>query len=97
MWEDKLSECQIRDSRAVSGAGLHGKGSPKRSVRLVTDTGKNLEMLGAEPFTAVLNRGVHLAQHKRRHKTCILLQDQANSKEKCCMQTAITPTYLGVS
>ena len=31
-WEDKLSECQIRGWRAVSAAGLHGKGSPQRNV-----------------------------------------------------------------
>ena len=32
MWEDELSEGQIRGWRAVSAAGLHGKGLPKRSV-----------------------------------------------------------------
>ena len=38
MWEDKLLECQIRGWRAASSAGLHGKGSPGRSV-FFTDTG----------------------------------------------------------
>ena len=30
MWEDKLSECQIRGWNAVSAAGLHGEGLRKR-------------------------------------------------------------------
>ena len=34
MWEDKLSEKQIRGWRAVSAAGLQGKGLRKRSVFL---------------------------------------------------------------
>ena len=38
MWEDELSECQIRGWRAVSAAGVHGKGLPKRDL-LFTDTG----------------------------------------------------------
>ena len=40
MWEDKLSECQIRDLIAVSAAGLQGKGLRKRSACFTgTDTG----------------------------------------------------------
>ena len=32
MWENRFSEHQNGDQTAVSAAGLHGKGSPKRSV-----------------------------------------------------------------
>ena len=35
MWEEEPSECQIGGRRAVSAAGLQGKGSPERSDRLI--------------------------------------------------------------
>ena len=48
MWEDKLSECQVRGWKAVPSAGSHGKGSPKRRVYF-TDTGS---------VTAIIATGV---------------------------------------
>ena len=45
MGEDKLSGCQIRSWRAVSAAGLQGKGSCRRSA-FPTDTG----MLAGTPL-----------------------------------------------
>ena len=39
MWEDKLSDCQIRGWIAVSAAGLHGRGSCIKNAGLFIDTG----------------------------------------------------------
>ena len=44
-WKYWLSECQIRDSIAVSASRLQDKGSPKRND-FFTDTGRNNHILG---------------------------------------------------
>ena len=47
MWENKISECQIRGWKAVSAAGLHGQGLHKRNVHF-SDTGMRVAAVGIE-------------------------------------------------
>ena len=53
----QLSEHQVRGRRAVSDAGLQGRGSHKGDV-LLTGTGKKAEMLGGAPRSFLKSGGL---------------------------------------